>query len=312
MAHERRIRFAMQLSHASTGRAWKELALRAEAEGYDVVSLPDHLGDQFGPIAALAAVAAVTDSVHLSMFVLANDLRHPAVLAKEIATLDVISDGRVELGLGAGWNGAEFRAMGIPFDGPGRRIERLQEAVSLLKALFTGQKTNFEGRYYRVVDLEVRPRPVRPSGIPLVLGGGGRSMLALAAREADTVSVSTDNRSRTAAGALSDSIGWPVVSKQIDWVREVAGPRFDELEINFRVLAVVVTDDRAGAAERLSRQFGSSPEVLLDSPFVFVGSLQQIENQINRARHELGVSYYTISQRHADLVAPLVAAVAGR
>jgi probable F420-dependent oxidoreductase len=312
MAHERRIRFAIQLTHAPTGRAWKELALRAEAEGYDVVSLPDHLGDQFAPIAALAAVAAVTDSVRLSMFVLANDLRHPAVLAKEITTLDVISSGRVELGLGAGWSAAEFGAMGIPFDRPGRRIERLQEAVALLKALFTGQRTNFEGRYYRAADLEVRPRPVRPSGIPLVLGGGGRSMLALAAREADTVSVSTDNRSRTAAGALSDSIRWSVVSKQIDWVREAAGPRFDELEINFRVLAVVVTQDRVGAAEQLGRQFGSSPEVLLDSPFVLVGSLQQIEDQIYQTRHDLGVSYYTISQRHADLVAPLVAAVAGR
>ncbi len=312
MAHERRIRFAVQLSHAPTGREWKELARRAEVEGYDVVSLPDHLGDQFGPIAALAAVAAVTDSVRLSMFVLANDLRHPAVLAKEIATLDVISEGRVELGLGAGWSAAEFGAMGIPFDHPGTRIERLQEAVALLKALFTGQKTNFEGRYYRAVDLEMRPRPVRPSGIPFVLGGGGRSMLALAVREADTVSVSTDNRSRTAAGALSDSIGWPVVSKQIDWVREVAGPRFDDLEINFRVLAVAVTDDRAAAAEQLSRQFGSSTEVLLNSPFVFVGSRQQIEDQIYRARHDLGVSYYTISQRHADMVAPLVAAVAGR
>jgi probable F420-dependent oxidoreductase len=310
--HERRIRFAMQLSHAPTGRAWKELARRAEAEGYDVVSLPDHLGDQFGPIAALAAVAAVTDSVRLSMFVLANDLRHPAVLAKETTTLDVISDGRVELGLGAGWSAAEFAAMGIPFDRPGSRIERLGEAIALLKALFTGEKTNFEGRYYRAVDLEMRPRPVRPSGIPLVLGGGGKSMLALAVREADTVSVSTDNRSRTAAGALSDSIGWPVVSKQIDWVREVAGHRFDELEINFRVLAVAVTNDRAGAAEQLSHQFGSSPEVLLDSPFAFVGSRQQIEDQIYRARHELGVSYYTISQRHADLAAPLVAAVAGR
>jgi probable F420-dependent oxidoreductase len=312
VAHERPIRFAMQLTHASTGREWKELARRAEVEGYDVVSLPDHLGEQFGPIAALAAVAAVTDSVRLSMFVLANDLRHPAVLAKEITTLDVISEGRVELGLGAGWSAAEFGAMGIPFDPPGTRIGRLQEAVALLKALFSGQKTNFEGRYYRAVDLELRPRPVRPSGIPLVLGGGGRAMLALAVREADIVSVSTDNRSRTAAGALNDSIGWAVVSKQIDWIREVAGPRFDELELNFRVLAVAITDDRAGAAAQLSHQFGSSPEVLLDSPFVFLGTQQQIEDQIYQARVGLGVSYYTLSQRHADLVAPLLAAVAGQ
>jgi probable F420-dependent oxidoreductase len=312
VAHERRIRFAMQLTHASTGQQWKELARRAEVEGYDVVSLPDHLGDQFGPIAALAAVAAVTDSVRLSMFVLANDLRHPAVLAKEITTLDVISEGRVELGLGAGWSAAEFGAMGIPFDPPGTRIGRLQEAVALLKALFSGQSTNFEGRYYRAVDFDLRPRPVRPSGIPLVLGGGGRTMLALAAREADIVSVSTDNRSRTAAGALNDSIGWPVVSKQIDWIREVAGPRFDELELNFRVLAIAVTDDRAGAAAQLSRQFGSSPEVLLDSPFVFVGTRQQIEDQIYQTRVALGVSYYTISQRHADQAAPLVTAVAGQ
>jgi probable F420-dependent oxidoreductase len=301
----------MQLSHAPTGRAWTESARQAEADGYGVISLADHLGEQFGPLTALAAAAAVTDSVRLSMFVLANDLRHPAVLAKEIATLDVISAGRVELGIGAGWNASEYGAMGIPFDPPATRIQRLDESVNLLKGLLTGRATTFPGRHYRTLDLEVRPVPVQ-ARIPFVLGGGGRRMLALAVRQADTVSVSTDNRARTSAGALSDSIGWRTVAKQIDWVRDAAGPRFEDLEINFRVLAVAVTEDREAAAHQLSSQFGASPDVILGSPFLFIGSRQEIEDQVYRAREDLGVSYYTISQRHAEMAAPLVATLTGR
>lgn len=301
----------MQLSHAPTGQEWAALARQAEAEGYAVVSIADHLGDQFGPIAALTAVAAATSTVRLSMFVLANDLRHPAVLAKEIATLDLLSGGRVELGIGAGWNAGEFAAMGIPFDRPSVRIERLQEAVTLLKSLFSGKTTNFSGRHYQAVDLELRPLPAQRGGIPMVLGGGGHKMLALAVREADTVSVSTNNRARTASGALSDSIARTTVTEQIDWIRSQAGPRFADLELNFRVLAVAVTDDRTGVAEQLSEQFGSSPSVLLDSPFVFIGRADEIGDQIRQARDELGVSYYTVSQRHAAQFAPVVAAMAG-
>ncbi|MCB0994623.1 MAG: LLM class flavin-dependent oxidoreductase, partial [Acidimicrobiales bacterium] len=145
MAHPRRLRFALQLRDAADGPSWTGLARQAEADGYDVISMPDHLDGQLAPIPALAAAAAITERVGLSMFVLANDHRHPAVLAKEIATIDVLSGGRVELGLGAGWMESEYRAVGVAFDPPGRRIERLAEAITVVRGLFSESPFTFTG-----------------------------------------------------------------------------------------------------------------------------------------------------------------------
>src|ERR1700677_1802845 len=168
MPDARRLRFAVQLLAAPDGPGWASLAQKAEESGFDVVSLPDHLGEQFAPLPALTAAACATSRLRLSMFVLANDMRHPGVLAKEVATLDVLSGGRVELGLGAGWDQAEYAALGLPFDRPSVRIARLEEAVGAIRALLADEVVSSDGAHYRLQDLSVRPRPVQVGGVPIV------------------------------------------------------------------------------------------------------------------------------------------------
>jgi probable F420-dependent oxidoreductase len=298
----------MQMTALPTKREWLDAARSFEDSGYDTISLPDHLGPQFAPVPALAAVAAVTERVRLSMFVMANDFRNPAVLAKEITSLDVLSDGRVELGLGAGWNAAEYAAQGVQFDSPGVRIDRLAEAVVLLRQAFAGELVDFSGEHYRVEGLEVLPRPV--GHIPLVLGGGGRRMLSLAAREADVVGIATNNQARTREVAGTPGLARKAFAKQVAWVREAARDRVTAPVLNVRVLGVCVCPSLDDGRETVARELGVDRPLIEDSPFVFAGPVEAVHEQMLRNREEFGVTYYTVSQRHAEQLAPLVARVA--
>jgi len=312
VAHDRRIRFALQAPRAADGAAWGGLARRAEDLGFSVLSLPDHLGDQFSPIPALAWAAAAAPSIRLGMFVLANDFRHPGILARDVATLDVLSGGRVELGLGAGWEEAEYRALGIAFDRPGERIERLAEAASLIRRALAGERVSARGRHYHVEELTVLPAVAQPGGVPLVLGGGGRRILTLAGSFADIVSIATDNRSRQGRQDPTAAVRTSAVRRQVEWVREGAGERFDDVELNIRVLAVGVGVDRGLAAGAAATEAGWAVEDVVDSPFALVGSTEDIAAQILRQRDDLGISYYTVSLRHAAALAGVLEAIAGR
>jgi probable F420-dependent oxidoreductase len=312
MPHARRLRFAVQLVGAPDGPAWAFLAQRAEEIGFDVVSLPDHLGEQFAPLPALTAAACATTRLRLSMFVLANDMRHPGVLAKEVATLDVLSGGRVELGLGAGWDQAEYAALGIPFDRPSVRIARLEEAVLAIRALLAGDTVSREGEHYRLTGLSVRPRPVQAGGVPIVLGGGGRKMLSLAGRLGDIVSVATENNGRSDPAVLGPGITRAAVAAQIGWVRDAAGERFDRIELNLRVRMAAIGVDREAEARAGAQGMDCSADDLLGSPFCLLGRKEEVADQLLRTRDELGISYFTVSQRHMEQMAPVVARVAGR
>lgn len=269
--------------------------------------MPDHLDGQLAPIAALAAVATCTERVGLSMFVLANDLRHPAVVAKELTTLDLLSDGRLEVGLGAGWMESEYRANGVSFEPPGVRIERLAEAVDVLRGLFGTTPFSHHGRHYRIEANSLHPRPVRPSGIPFVLGGGGRTMLSLAARQADTVSIATNNSTRTSERGHHTRLSRASIAEQVGWIRSAAGDRFASLELNVRVMGVAIGGDPHEGAGRLARELGCEAPDLVDSPFVWVGSAAHVAERIARDRDELGISYFTLSQRHATQAGAIVA-----
>jgi probable F420-dependent oxidoreductase len=309
---DRRIRFAVQLVTAPDARSWADTAKAAEAAEYSVISLPDHLGDQFAPIPALAAAAAVTERVRLSMFVLANDLRHPGMLAKEVATLDVLSGGRVELGLGAGWNGEEYRWLGIGFDSPSVRIARLEESVTIIKELLAGETVTRAGRFYDIDGLAVRPRTVQAGGVPVVLGGGGRRMLSLAGRRGDIVSIATSNAGQGGTGGLGQQLSTATVRDQVAWVREAAGDRFPSVELNVRVRAVAVGADRTESARRFGEELGCDAEDLLDSPFCLFGTVAQVADQLVAVRDELDISYFTVSQRHMEQMAPVVERLSGR
>jgi probable F420-dependent oxidoreductase len=281
------------------GRELAERARRAEAMGYSGLIMPDHLVEQLAPLPTLTTVAAATERLRLLPFVLNNDLRHPAVVAQDLATIDVLSGGRLEVGLGGGWNAPEFRAIGIPFDPVGTRVARLAEAVAVLKGCFADGPFSFAGEHYTVSDHDGQPKPAQRPAPPLFIGGGGRRTLTLAAREADTVGLAPrltwpggeprgDPRSITAA-ATEEKIGW---------VREAAGERFERLELNVypSMSAIVVTDHaRAEAAkvvDRLRDRTGVelTEDEVLGSPHIYIGSIAGLTAKFVELRERFGIS----------------------
>lgn len=303
----------MQLTAAPDLRTWVALARRAEALGYAVVSLPDHLGEQFAPFSALGALAATTEHIHLSTNVLANDFRHPVVLAKEAATLDVLSGGRLELGLGAGWMASEYEAAGIPFDPPAVRIERLAEAVRIVRALLRGERVDVAGRHYQVRGLLGFPRSLHAVTPPLLLGGGGRRMLTLAAREADIVSIVTTNAARTASSPLlGPDATFERAATKVAWVREAAGARFEEIELHTRVLLCALGRESDEVVSREAAASALSVHDVRSSPLVVSGTIAEAVAKLRQLRAELGLSAFTVSQREMESFAAVVEQLAGQ
>lgn len=296
MAAVRPFRFLAEARVISDGRALADAARRAEASGIDVLVIPDHLIDQLGPIPALATAAAATDRLRIGTFVFNNDLRHPAVLAQDLASLDVLSGGRLEIGMGAGWNEPEYRAIGLPFDPVGIRVARLGESIAVLKGSFGHGPFSFAGAYYTITELDGRPKPIQRPYPPFFVGGGGRRLLSLAGREAQIVGLAP----RVLAGNRGDprSITIAATEEKIGWLREAAGERFDQLELNTypSISPIIVTDHarREGAklARRLSARTGIevSSDELLDSPHVFIGSIEQLADKFRSLRERLGIS----------------------
>jgi probable F420-dependent oxidoreductase len=294
------------------------LARKAEAVGCSAFVLPDHLIGQYAPLQALAVVAAATERLRVGTFVLNTGLRHPAVLAQDLATLDVLSGGRLEIGLGAGWNKPEHDAIGIPFEPVGVRIGRLTEAITILKGCFADGPFSFSGEHYTITGHDGVPTPVQRPHPPLFLGGGGKRLLTLAGREAQIVGLAprliqgdtprVDARSLTAA-ATEEKIGW---------VREAAGDRFGELELNTYPTGgpmVVTSEPRAEArrrADRIREQTGTelTVEEILDSPHVFIGSIKDLIRKFTDLRERFGISSFLIED--LDALAPVVEELAGQ
>jgi probable F420-dependent oxidoreductase len=291
-------------------RDWAELARKVEDLGYSTLTCADHLDDQFAPVPALAAAAMATTTLRLGTLVLANDYRHPVVAAKDAATLDVLSDGRLELGVGAGWMSSDYEAAGIPLDPPGERIERLAEGLAVIQGLFGDGPLSFDGEHYRIDGLEGFPKPLQPH-VPIVLGGGGPRMLRFAAQHADVVGINVN----LAAGVIDQRAGPNATEEatqaKVDLVREAAGDRFDQIELQVRVHVVVVTDDRQGMAELLAPALGISPTAALASPHAIAGTVDEIADDLVARRERWGISYLGVSVDALDALAPVVARLAG-
>ncbi|GAC58027.1 putative oxidoreductase [Gordonia hirsuta DSM 44140 = NBRC 16056] len=297
-------------------RRFVRLAQTAEEYGYDTFAVPDHLGDQVGPLAALGALSQATSSIRLATSVLANGFRHPAVLAKEATTIDVLSKGRLELGVGAGWLKSEFDAAGIDFGTPGQRVRRLDETLTILDGLLRGETVDFEGEFYHVRGLEGSPRPRQGPRPPIAVGAGGPRMLALAAKHADIISVATgstpDGRMRLSDMTMDKTL------ERIDRIRQAAGDRFDHIELNWTIAAVVLTDDRVRAAETalqaldsgypptIARDVDLTVDDLLESPYLAFGSAAQIAEQIREIRRRTTMSYVGIFPGQTDTFAPVI------
>jgi probable F420-dependent oxidoreductase len=314
MAHGRKFRFAAQLSKGpdGTARSWAEQARRAEDLGYSALLMPDHFGDQLAPMPALAAVAAATTSLRMGSLVFGNDYRHPIVLAKEAATLDVLSEGRFELSLGAGWMKTDYAEAGMTYDAPRVRVERFEEAVHVLQGLLrTDGPFSFEGSYYQVHEHTLLPRPVQQPGPPLIIGGGGKRVLSFAARHADIVSINVNLREGTGGAETAPNATPERTREKVAWVREAAGDRFDDLELNALIGFVMITDDAAGIAEAMAPHFGISTDDALHIPLALLGSLDEMAEELQWRRAEYGISYWSIEADSWEALGPVVAKLSG-
>lgn len=318
MGHRHPFRFGVINEQPLPRDAWLAHVRRVEELGYSTFLIRDHLaadffGPQYGPIAALATAAAITTELRVGTMVVANDFRHPAVLAKEFATLAELSGGRVELGIGAGWMRAEYEQMGIDFDPAGRRIARLEEALELLDALWRGEPVCFAGDQYRIDGLTSFPRT--DASRPLLMVGGGRPrMLRLAGRFADIVGVLTSAYGAGTMAPLAAERTCEAVREKIRWIREGAGSRFEQIELSM-IPTIIVTDDRDAAASMVIEQHGwdgyNAPDVLA-MPSMLIGSIEDITDALVQRREEFGFSYFVVSDTQMEAFAPVVAVLSGR
>lgn len=295
---------------------WIAHIRRLEQLGYDIALIrdhvvPDYFGEQYAPLVALAAAAGATSRIGLGTMVLANDFRHPVQLAKEVATLSALSGGRFELGIGAGWLRREYEAMGLQFDGAGKRIARLEEALQLVTALWSGDETHYTGRHYRVDGL--RLTPVLERRPRLFLGGGHQRMLTLAGRYGDSVGLLTTSVATGELVADPAERTPEAVERKLAWVRAGAGARYSQIELSL-IPTVALTDDRHAATEQLiARQGwqGLRPEQVWAMPSFFVGNVSEIARAMAERRERYGVSYYVFSDGQAEALAPLVERLRG-
>jgi probable F420-dependent oxidoreductase len=313
----RPFRFLAEAAAVADGRTLAAEARRAEAMGIDVLVIPDHLIEQLAPVPFMATVAAATERLRIGTFVLNNDLRHPAVLAQDLASLDVLSDGRLEIGIGAGWNVPEYRAIGLPFGPVGRRVSRLAEAIAVLKGAFGPGPFSFTGEHYTIDELDGQPKPVQQPHPPIFIGGGGRRLLSLAGREADIVGLAPRILPGDRPRVDPRSLTLDAAAEKLGWVREAAGARFDRLELNVypSTSEIIVTDhalrEARALADRLRARTGIeiTARELLDSPHIYIGSLDAFVEKFRMLRERFGIS--SIMVGGIDELAPVVERLKG-
>jgi probable F420-dependent oxidoreductase len=311
MAHPRRFRFGVQFHTATDGADLAARARRAEELGYSTAFFPDHFGDQLAPVPALMAIADATAELRIGTLVLDNDYRHPVVLAKELATLDVLSGGRLELGLGAGWMRSDYEQSGIPMDRPKVRVDRFEEAIQVLKNAFADGPRDFAGEHYTVTGYDGQPKPVQKPWPPFLIGGGMERVLSIAGREADIVGINPSIPSGQVDAEAARSGAADRTDQKVAWVREAAGDRFDDLELNMLIFAAIVTDDRKGTIELMAPMFGLDPDAVGQYPHAWVGTVDQICDDLVERRERWGVSYLVVQGDAMEAMAPVVARLTG-
>jgi probable F420-dependent oxidoreductase len=311
---QRAFRFGVSVRDADNVGELAAQAVRAEELGFDTFLCPDHLigGDvnylAMWPMMTVAALS--TSRIRVGNLVACNDFRSPALLAKEAATLDWLSGGRLQLGLGAGHRAAEYEQSGLPFyEGP-VRIERLEEAIKIVKALFGPAPVHFDGRHYQIDGLQQYPPPLQRPRPPLLVGGGARRVLELAGREADIVSII---QRALPSGRAHDwrDLEASATERQISWLRNAAAERFDEIELSTLIQGVAITHDRPAAAERLAVRYGGSAERILESALFLLGPIEEACEQLIARRKRYGISYYVVFGRDMEAFAPVVQQLRG-
>jgi len=314
VSEARPFRFAVQAVRTTSAGAWRDLARKVEDLGYSTLFVADHYLDRgpaaqdVGPIAAMAAAAAATTTLRIGCRVFCVDYHQPAALAKEVATLDVLSDGRLELGIGAGWSEQEYGMMGIPFAEAARRVDKLEEMVAFLKAYFSGEELDFHGRYVDVAGYVGLPRPVQQPHPPFMIGGSRKRVLSLAGREADIVSFAN-----VAFDPVNDAGLTPQqeAERRCGFARDAAGERFAHLDVESSPYFSAITDDPHPKLAALADRFGTTTDGLLDHPNVLMGPADTVVDRLQERRARYGVNYVSFQQANIDEFAPVVSRLTG-
>lgn len=281
-------------------------AQHVEASGYHTLVMPDHFGPRLALAPALVLAAEATSRLRVGSLVYDNDFRHPAVLAQEVASIDLLTDGRFEFGLGAGWLKSEYDAAGIPFDEGATRVERMTEALRIIKALFNGTPLTFKGRFYQLTEFTGSPKPKQQPHPPILVGGGGRRLLTLAGQVADVISIMPRSR-RDGSGLEDADASAEAFERKLAWIRDGAGDRFSRIELSTLVQSVVITDHPLDAAKPLAKEYGVEAEDVLETPLVLVGSVDQIAETLERRRDRFGLSYITVFEKDLESLAKVIA-----
>jgi probable F420-dependent oxidoreductase len=308
-------RFGISVWQVASRAELADKARKVEALGYDTLGFPDHLTDRIAPIPALVTAAEATSRLRVGTNVLNNDLRHPELVAREAAAVDLLTDGRLQLGLSAGSIKSEYDEAGLRCETGRVRVERLAEAVSVIKGLLKGEQVTFSGAHYQIAGHAIAPLPIQKPHPPILIGGNGPRLLGLAAREADIVGFSGITF-RNGRALPPDVSAWraSAVDERVRLVREAAGEeRHARIELNALVQRVVVTEDRRAVAEELARRWPElSADEILQSPYVLVGTMEQMIEDLETRRQRWGISYYSVHEPYLDDFAPVVARLAGK
>ena len=297
-------RFGITATRAESGDAWRAKARRIEALGYDTLLVTDHITQQLAPIPAMAAALEATTRLRVGSYVFANDYRNPVMLAKEIATLDVLSGGRVEFGLGAGWYQRDYDMLGLPYDPPGKRVSRMMEAVGLIDRLFAEDAVDASGEFYSVHGATVLPKPVQRPRPPLMIGAGGARMLRFAARHADIIALNP--RFDANAQPVIADLTRGETERKLARLRAEAGPRLDQVELNIFVVDAGVTDEPRSLVDALATRLKGAAAQVVDSPFFLYGSHADLKRQLYERRERLGITYFGLPEKAMEPFAKIV------
>jgi probable F420-dependent oxidoreductase len=306
----RPFRFGVQLASAADGPAWRSLVRRIEELGYSSVLLPDHFDDQLAPMVALAVAAEATTRLRVGTLVLGNDYRHPLLTAKEAATLDLLSEGRLELGIGAGWMTSDYEQSGIALDAPGTRVERMAEAVEVMKLLWSGGG-DYAGNHYRLRDARGLPAPHRRPHPLLMIGGGSRRVLTVAGAQADIVGLNPRLTEGHVGPDTIASVTPAHYDRRLEWVQAGAGDRFEDIEIQSLTFLVRVVPDGRRVLEETAALFSMAPDEAAQVPIALIGTVEEICAELERRRQRWSMSYWVVHEADVDAFAPIVAALAG-
>jgi len=308
----RQFRFGVQASKAATQKEWTELARTAESNGFDTLTMPDHFTDQLAPVPALMAAASATKNLRIGALVWDNDYKHPVVLAKELATLDLLSDGRLEIGIGAGWMATDYVQSGIQYDRPGVRIDRFLEGLEIIKRAMLGEKFSFSGQHYTITDYVATPLPVQRPCPPILIGGGGKRVLKLAADLADIVGINPSLKDGVVNAETISEMSAEAVTEKVDLVKKTAALRMSQVELNIRTFLVSIRDSAKEAIEGTANMFKVAPELVANSPFALMGPPTKIAEDLLARRDRWGFSYIIVGGEDVESFAPVIKILAGK